>query len=415
MTPDHVNPEAPWPHLDELARRTAETGKVLVQRLPVYPAYVRGADRWLAPTVATAGAAADRTRRAWRARTHWAPGDADAAAGSRPCACPASMPASARIVERATSGERLGEDEIVRLFAARDADYAHITQRGGRAAQGGQRRHRPLRRQPQHQLHQHLHLSLHASAPSPRARRTRRCAARPTTSTTARSSRRAVEAWDRGATEVCLQGGIHPDYTGATYDAICRAIKAAVPDMHIHAFSPLEVTQGAATLGLPLRDFLAQLKAAGLGTLPGTAAEILDDEVRAIICPDKVNTAQWLDVVRDRARARPAHHLAPSCSAMSRRRCTGRATCCALRDLQAETGGFTEFVPLPFVHMEAPMYLQRPGAQGPDLPRGGADAFRRAAGAAPADHQHPDVLGEDGAGGRGAVPATPAPTTSAAR
>ena len=106
--------------------------------------------------------------------------------------------------------------------------------------------------------------------------------------------RRAEEAWARGATEVCLQGGIHPDYTGATYEGICRAISAAVPGMHIHAFSPLEVTQGAATLGLSLRDFLARLKAAGLGTLPGTAAEILDDEVRAIICPDKVNTAEWV-------------------------------------------------------------------------------------------------------------------------
>src|SRR4029077_12211280 len=95
--------------------------------------------------------------------------------------------------------------------------------------------------------------------------------------------RRATEAWERGATEVCLQGGIHPDYTGETYLAFCRAIKAAVPDMHIHAFSPLEVTQGAATLGIPIRSFLARLKASGLSTLPGTAAEILDDEVRAVI------------------------------------------------------------------------------------------------------------------------------------
>ncbi len=110
--------------------------------------------------------------------------------------------------------------------------------------------------------------------------------------------RRSVEAWERGATEVCLQGGIHPDYTGDTYAAICRAIKAAVPGMHIHAFSPLEVTQGAATLGLPIDAFLAQLQSAGLSTLPGTAAEILDDEIRAVICPDKVNTAQWLDVAR---------------------------------------------------------------------------------------------------------------------
>jgi len=109
--------------------------------------------------------------------------------------------------------------------------------------------------------------------------------------------RRSEEAWERGATEVCLQGGIHPEYTGATYLGVCRAIKEAVPGMHVHAFSPLEVWQGAKTLGRTLPDFLAELKDAGLGSLPGTAAEILDDEVRAIICPDKVKTGEWLQVM----------------------------------------------------------------------------------------------------------------------
>ena len=176
-------------------------------------------------------------------------------------------------------------------------------------------------------------------------------------------TRRAIEAWDRGATEVCLQGGIHPDYTGATYEAICRAIKAVVPEMHIHAFSALEVTQGAATLGLPIHAFLARLKAAGLGTLPGTAAEILDDEIRAIICPDKINTGQWLDVQRAAHRA----GLRTTSTIMYGHVETSRSWAkhlLALRDLQAETGGFTEFVPLPFVHMEAPMYrlgMARPG------------------------------------------------------
>ena len=176
--------------------------------------------------------------------------------------------------------------------------------------------------------------------------------------------RRATEAWERGATEVCLQGGIHPDYTGETYLAICRAIKAAVPDMHIHAFSPLEVTQGAATLGLSIRSFLAELKSAGLSTLPGTAAEILDDEVRAIICPDKLNTAQWLDVVRT------AHELGLRTTSTImyghiEHPLSWARHLLALRDLQAETGGFTEFVPLPFVHMEAPMYLKGAARRGP--------------------------------------------------
>ena len=176
--------------------------------------------------------------------------------------------------------------------------------------------------------------------------------------------RRASEAWERGATEVCLQGGIHPDYSGETYLAICRAIKAAIPDMHIHAFSPLEVTQGAATLGLPIRSFLAKLKDAGLSTLPGTAAEILDDEVRAIICADKVNTAQWLDV------ARTAHGLGLRTTSTImyghiEHPISWARHLLALRDLQVETGGFTEFVPLPFVHMEAPMYLKGAARRGP--------------------------------------------------
>jgi FO synthase len=177
-------------------------------------------------------------------------------------------------------------------------------------------------------------------------------------------ARRAREAWDRGATEICMQGGIHPDFTGNTYLDICRAVREAVPGMHVHAFSPLEVHQGAATLGLPVEEFLERLNEGGLGTLPGTAAEVLDDEVRAVLCPDKINTARWLEVMRAAHRAgfkttatimyghvdgyiHWARHLL------------------RLRGLQAETGGFTEFVPLPFVHMEAPIYLKGRARRGP--------------------------------------------------
>ena len=176
--------------------------------------------------------------------------------------------------------------------------------------------------------------------------------------------RRTREAWERGATEVCMQGGIHPDYTGATYINICRGVKAAVPEMHIHAFSPLEVWQGAHTLGVSLEEFLTELKRVGLGTLPGTAAEILDDEVRATLCPDKIKSGEWLEVMRTAHRTgfrttatimfghmeKPVHwarHLL------------------RIRELQSETGGFTEFVPLPFVHMEAPIYLKGRARCGP--------------------------------------------------
>ncbi len=176
--------------------------------------------------------------------------------------------------------------------------------------------------------------------------------------------RRVREAWARGATEVCMQGGIHPSYTGAKYLDICRAVKSAAPGIHIHAFSPLEVHQGAATLGIPVEDFLGSLRATGLGTLPGTAAEILDDEVRAVLCPDKIRTDQWLQVMR------AAHRLGLRSTATIMFGHIDRYEHWArhilrIRELQEETGGFTEFVPLPFVHMEAPIYLKGRSRRGP--------------------------------------------------
>jgi FO synthase len=176
--------------------------------------------------------------------------------------------------------------------------------------------------------------------------------------------RRAVEAWERGATEVCLQGGIHPEYTGDTYVDICRAIKKAVPGIHIHAFSPLEVWQGATTLGIPVSEFLGRLRNAGLGTLPGTAAEILDDEVRRVICPDKLTTRQWFSVIE------AAHRLGFKTTATIMFGHVERPVHWArhlllLRELQRRTGGFTELVPLPFVPMESPIYLRGRARRGP--------------------------------------------------
>jgi len=177
---------------------------------------------------------------------------------------------------------------------------------------------------------------------------------------------RALEAWQKGATEVCLQGGIHPSYTGDTYLEICSDIRKALPDMHIHAFSPLEVSQGAETLGLSLEDYLQRLKAAGLNSLPGTAAEILDDEVRAIICPDKMNTQQWLEVIET------AHKVGIRTTSTIMFGHVDQPVHWArhllhLRDLQQRTGGITEFVPLPFVPMEAPMFRRGLSRQGPTL------------------------------------------------
>jgi len=175
---------------------------------------------------------------------------------------------------------------------------------------------------------------------------------------------RTLEAADRGATEVCLQGGIHPSFTGRFYVDVLSAIKNAVPEMHVHGFTPLEVWQGAETLGMTIRDFLTMLKKAGLGTLPGTAAEILDDRIRRSLCPDKIRTAQWAEVMLT------AHDLGlrSTSTIMFGHIDDPRAWANhleVLRSIQRRTGGFTELVPLPFVHMAAPIYLRGRARPGP--------------------------------------------------
>ena len=363
VTPDHVNPEAPWPELEALARRTAEMGKILVARLPVYPSYIAAPERWLHPKVAV------RVRQSadaegWARDDDWAPG-LTFAPKPRSVLLRSVDPTVEAAIRRANAGTRLDEAEIVRLFAARDADYERVISAAD-----------DLRRAVSGDVVRYV-VNRNINYTNICYYRCKFCAfSKGKTHEALRGTpydleweeivRRSQEAWDRGATEVCLQGGIHPDYTGATYVGICKAIKAAIPGMHIHAFSPLEVTQGAATLGLSLTEFLSQLKAAGLGTLPGTAAEILDDEIRAIICPDKINTSQWIDV------ARAAHGLGlRTTSTIMYGHVEGPLNWArhllVLRDLQAETGGFTEFVPLPFVHMEAPMYLRGLARKGPTL------------------------------------------------
>jgi FO synthase len=175
---------------------------------------------------------------------------------------------------------------------------------------------------------------------------------------------RSVEAWERGATEVCLQGGIHPEFTGDFYVAVLEAIKERLPEMHVHGFTPLEVWQGAQTLGVSVRAFLTRLRDAGLGTLPGTAAEVLDDAVRLHLCPDKLRTAEWAEVMitahelglRATTTLMFGHIDSPGAWANHLE---------VLRAIQRRTGGFTEFVPLPFVHMASPIYLQGRARPGP--------------------------------------------------
>jgi FO synthase len=361
VTPDHVNPEAPWPELEALADRTAEMDKILVARLPVYPAYAADVARWTHPKVATR-VLQHADSEGWARDDDWAPG-LTFAPKPRTVRLSSIDPDVDAAVGKALAGKRLNEAEIVRLFAARDADYERVITAADelRQAVSGDVVRYVVNRNINYTNICYYKCKFCAFSKGKTHEALR---GTPYDLEWSEIVRRSEEAWDRGATEVCLQGGIHPDYTGETYIGICKAIKAAVPGMHIHAFSPLEVTQGAATLGLTLVEFLTRLKDAGLGTLPGTAAEILDDEIRDIICPDKINTQQWIDV------ARAAHSLGlRTTSTIMYGHVEGPLNWArhllVLRDLQAETGGFTEFVPLPFVHMEAPMYLRGMARKGP--------------------------------------------------
>ena len=367
VTPDHVNPEAPWPHLTMLREATKSAGKELVERLAIYPAYVREMQRWVDPALHTA--LLHRVDSDGFARTDdWSPGvaaDPPASDLARIRAPRPAIPSRAihAILAKAVRGETLHEAEIVELFRARGEDFSAVCAAADalRASSNGSVVSYVVNRNINYTNICSYRCQFCAFAKGKASEDLR---GKPYDLPLEEIQRRTREAWERGATEVCMQGGIHPAYTGATYLEICRSVKAAVPDIHVHAFSPLEVWQGARTLGVSLEEFLRELKRVGLGTLPGTAAEILDDEVRATLCPDKIKTAQWLEVMRT------AHRIGLRTTSTIMFGHMDKLVHWArhllrIRALQAETGGFTEFVPLPFVHMEAPIYRKGKARRGP--------------------------------------------------
>jgi len=352
VTIDHVNPEAPWPELEQLAKATRGRGLELTPRLAVYPEYVAELDRWcdpaLSPHVRRAADASGLAR-----DDDWAPGE--------PGSVPFVVQRNAIPVELA--GEELGEDEITRLLGARGEEAARVcaTADALRREVCGDDVTYVVTRNIQYTNVCYFRCGFCAFSKGKLAKNLRGA---PYLVPLEEIVRRTEEAWERGATEVCLQGGIHPAFTGEYYADVLRAIKDAVPGIHVHAFSALEVWQGAATLELSLEDYLAQLRDLGLGSLPGTAAEVLDDEVRQVICPDKVTTDQWLAVHDAAHRVGLRSNVTLMFGHVDSPRSWARHLLRA-REQQRRSGGFTEFVPLPFVPMEAPMYLQGRARRGP--------------------------------------------------
>ncbi len=403
LTPDHVNPERPWPQIEELSERTAEAGFTLAERLTIYPRYVRAGEPWLDPRLrghldtladpVTGLALADArpTPRPWqepdggagldtsgrsdletaidtegriadrRGDFDWVYGDWESLRAKirAPRRVDSDVAGALRAVERDPAGitdsqaltlfSATGEDlealagladairadvvgEDVTYVVNRNINFTNVCYTGCRFCAFAQRRTDP----------DSYTLSSEEVA------------------------QRAAMAWHLGATEVCMQGGIHPDMSGTAYFDIVRAVKAATPEMHVHAFSPMEVVNGATKSGLSIRDWLIGAKEAGLDSIPGTAAEILDDDVRWILTKGKLPTDAWVEVVKT------AHSLGiPSSSTMMYGHVDSPEHWVAhlrlLGSIQDETGGFTEFVALPFIHTNSPIYLAGLARPGPTL------------------------------------------------
>lgn len=376
ITPDYVNPEAPWPHLNKLARETAIAGRHLQERLTIYPNFALNGERWLATRLQTSVLQAIDAE-GYPRTDDWVAGQSlpipnyekqqlDEHLKGRINGHTSTEQVSPElrvIITEAVSGKTLSVDQIVRLFQARGPEMTYLCQQADklRKDQCGNAVTYVVNRNINYTNICYFKCQFCAFSKGKLSENLR---GRPYDLEPEEITRRVIEAWEQGATEVCLQGGIHPKYTGQTYLDILRTIKSAAPEMHVHAFSALEVWQGATTLGITVKEFLVRLKEAGLGSMPGTAAEILDDDVRAQICPDKINTEEWLEVIET------AHKIGiPTTSTImfghvdSPRHWAKHLL--QLRNLQQRSGGITEFVPLPFVHMEAPIYLKGRSRKGP--------------------------------------------------
>lgn len=427
LTPDHVNPERPWPHLDELAARSAAAGFELRERLAVYPEFVLRGEPWLDPRVlphvrALADPETGLARDVRPRGLPWQEPDGGFAAGGR-TDLHRTIDTEGRTGDRRTDFDAVYGDwealrETAREVSGGAAAPAGDPVAGDPAPAAGTRAPAPERLDadvraalaraaddPVRLTDAQALALLHADGPALDAlcgiaddlRRAtvgddvtyivtrninftnvcytgcrfcafaqRRTDADAYTLSLGQVADRARQAWDVGAVEVCMQGGIHPDLPGTAYFDIARAVRERVPGIHVHAFSPMEVMNGAARTGMSVRDWLTAAKEAGLGSIPGTAAEILDDEVRWILTKGKLPTADWIEVVTT------AHDLGLRSSSTMMyghvdqpRHWLGHLR--LLAEIQQRTGGFTEFVTLPFIHTNAPVYLAGIARPGPTM------------------------------------------------
>jgi FO synthase len=407
VTADHVNPERPWPDLDRLRDVTASRGKDLAPRLTVYPEYVTGENslsletttpEWIDAGLKFAvldrsdaeGLGRDDPGAIWPEKvtaadvvhdgaevvlvghrsTQWYSGTNNAPPALVPegrvrVPSPANSTRTRvdEIIDGHRAGQEVGAHEIVDLFRARGNDVVTI------ADYADELRDRAVGDVVTWVHNRNINYTNVCTfkckfcgfSKGPLSLNLR---GTPYLLTLDDIAHRAEEAWNMGATEVTLQGGIHPDFDGDYYLHVTQAVKDAVPDMHVHGFTALEITEGARRNGEDLETYLVKMKAAGLASLPGTAAEILDTRARTILCGDKVTADEWLECHRVAHRVGLHSNITIMFGSIEEPESWAEHMI-RTRELQKETGGFTEFIPLPFVHMASPIYLQKKSRRGP--------------------------------------------------